>query len=223
MKNSQNHKVTFPKEKLHSIAILSCATIYVFKSRRKQLFQISLFLWFTAAFSSCSNMSQDSESRTPGTYIDDLVLDLAVAERTIRNSDNRFKGSHIVVEVFNGNLLIVGQVSSFELKQKATSELRKLKNVRETEVHNYLQIAPPTTLLARTNDAVITTKVKAKLLTSSFSAKNDNSRRKIKVLTEDGIVYLMGIIRQEDSESVTSAVKSVYGVRKIVKLFNELN
>ena len=78
-------------------------------------------------------------------------------------------------------------------------------------------------MLARTNDAYITTKVKTKLIASGFSKKNEAYKRKIKVLTEDGTVYLMGIINQSDSENITALVKSVYGVRKIVNLFRELN
>ena len=119
--------------------------------------------------------------------------------------------------------MIVGQVPSIELKRKATTELKKLKNISDEKIHNYLQIAPPTTLLARANDTFITTKVKAKLFASGLSPKNASSKPKVKVLTEDGIVYLMGLIEKKDSENVTSTVKSVYGVRRIVKLFNQLN
>ena len=150
-------------------------------------------------------------------------MDIAVVERTIRKSDKRFKGSHIVVEVFDGNILLVGQVPSDDLKEKATIETRKLKKAKSGIVYNYLQVAPPTTLLARTNDAYITTKVKAKLIASGLSAKTDTSKRKIKVLTEDGTVYLMGVINESNSDGITSLVKSVYGVRQIVNLFKELN
>ena len=168
-------------------------------------------------------MNESSGGRTPGTYIDDFVLDIGVVERTIRKSDDRFKGSHIVVEVFDGDILLVGQVSSENLKAKATSETRKLKKVKDGEIYNYLQVAPPTTILARTNDAYITTKVKAKLIASGLSKKNDAYKRKVKVLTEDGTVYLMGIINESDSENITALVKSVYGVRQIVNLFKQLN
>ena len=187
------------------------------------LMGISALLIIVTFLTSCTNMAQVSKNRTPGTYIDDLVLDLGVAERTIRKSDEKFKGSHIVVEVFNGNILVVGQVPSAELKQKAARELKKLKNMGNTKIHNYLQIAPPTTMLARANDTFITTKVKTRLFASGLSSRNNSSKYKIKVLTEDGTVYLMGLIDQRDSESITSTVKSVYGVRKIIKLFNELN
>ena len=126
-------------------------------------------------------------------------------------------------KVFDGNILLVGQVPSDDLKEKATIETRKLKKAKNGIVYNYLQVAPPTTLLARTNDAYITTKVKAKLIASGLSAKTDTSNRKIKVLTEDGTVYLMGVINESNSDGITSLVKSVYGVRQIVNLFKELN
>ena len=91
------------------------------------------------------------------------------------------------------------------------------------EVHNYLQVAPPTTMLARANDAYITAKVKAKLAASGLSVKKRGTGGKIKVLTEDGIVYLMGITSKDQSDNVTTIVSSIYGIREIVKIFNELN
>ncbi len=189
----------------------------------KKATKIFCILTILGTLSCCSSMNEASGSRTPGTYIDDFVLDIAVVERTIRKSDKRFKGSHIAVEVFDGDILLVGQVPSENLKEKATIETRKLKHANHSKVYNYLQVAPPTTLLARTNDAYITTKIKAKLIASGLTAKNDTPNRKIKVLTEDGTVYLMGVINESNSDSITSLVKSVYGVRQIVNLFKELN
>ena len=206
-----------------SFAFMAQFKFHVIRNFLRRIAGVSIVLIITTGLTSCSNMSQVSKNRTPGTYIDDWVLDLAVAERTIRKSDEKFKGSHIVIEVFNGNVLIVGQVPSIELKRKATTELKKLKNISDEKIHNYLQIAPHTTLLARANDTFITTKVKAKLFAAGLSPKNASSKPKVKVLTEDGIVYLMGLIEKKDSENVTSTVKSVYGVRRIVKLFNQLN
>ena len=189
----------------------------------KKATKIFCILTILGTLTCCSSMNEASGSRTPGTYIDDFVLDIAVVERTIRKSDKRFKGSHIAVEVFDGDILLVGQVPSENLKEKATIETRKLKHANHSKVYNYLQVAPPTTLLARTNDAYITTKIKAKLIASGLTAKNDTPNRKIKVLTEDGTVYLMGVINESNSDSITSLVKSVYGVRQIVNLFKELN
>ena len=189
----------------------------------KKATKIFCILTILGTLTCCSSMNEASGSRTPGTYIDDFVLDIAVVERTIRKSDKRFKGSHIAVEVFDGDILLVGQVPSENLKEKATIETRKLKHANHSKVYNYLQVAPPTTLLARTNDAYITTKIKAKLIASGLSPKTDTSNRKLKVLTEDGTVYLMGVINDSDTDSTTSLVKSVYGVRQIVNLYKELN
>ena len=203
---------------LHDFQIKK-GTQTAFKKAVKVFFTLPIF----GLLICCSAMNEASGSRTPGTYIDDFVLDIAVVERTIRKSDARFKGSHIVVEVFDGNILLVGQVPSESLKEKATRETQKLKKAKNGKVYNYLQVAPPTTLLARTNDAYITTKIKAKLIASGLSPKTDTSNRKLKVLTEDGTVYLMGVINDSDTDSTTSLVKSVYGVRQIVNLYKELN
>ena len=106
----------------------------------KKATKIFCILTILGTLTCCSSMNEASGSRTPGTYIDDFVLDIAVVERTIRKSDERFKGSHIVVEVFDGNILLVGQVPSDNLKEKATIETRKLKKAKNGVVYNYLQV-----------------------------------------------------------------------------------
>jgi osmotically-inducible protein OsmY len=81
-------------------------------------------------------------------------------------------------------------------------------------VHNELQVMQPTSLLARSNDSLLTTKIKAQMVAD---ATVPGSR--IKVITENGIVYLLGLVSRQEANRATSLVQSTSGVQKIVKLF----
>ena len=164
--------------------------------------------------SSCAYFSNDPSLRTPGTIIDDTGIE-SLVKREIRRSSPDYKGSHIVVVAFNGVVVIAGQVASEALREQAGRIARGVKRVRK--VHNELTVDGPTSVLARTNDAWITTKVKSRLI-----ANREAVGRKIKVQTENGVVYLLGLITREQAEDATAVAQNVFGVRKIVKVFEYL-
>ncbi len=101
-----------------------------------------------------------------------------------------------------------------KLKQQAEEIARGVKKVRT--VHNQLQVGGPISMVARANDSWITTKIKTKMLASKVPG------RKVKVVTEDGVVYLMGMLPREQADAAVDAARSVYGVQKIVKIFEYL-
>lgn len=154
----------------------------------------------------CSN-------RSIGRSIDDQFIEPNVAEK-IREAhpDLGSNSSHIVVTTYNGVTLLAGQTPRNDLKQLAEKAARSVHGV--TKVHNELQILPPTSLLARSNDSLLTTKIKTKML-----ADTSVSSSKIKVVTENGIVYLMGLITRQEANSAVNLVQGVSGVQRIVKLF----
>ena len=82
------------------------------------------------------------------------------------------------------------------------------------KVHNELQIGLPVSALVRSNDALLTTRIKTQML-----ADNTIPGSKIKVITENGVVYLMGLITRQEGIRATNLTQSVSGVQKIVKLF----
>ena len=85
-------------------------------------------------------------------------------------------------------------------------------------VHNELEIAGPTTMMARTNDAWLTTKVKTVLITNP-----ETDAGRVKVVTENGVVYLMGLLSRTESEAAVEKTRQVFGVQKIVKIFEYIN
>ena len=159
----------------------------------------------------CAVFSDDPRVRTPGSMIDDQVIETMV-KRQIWNSDPGFDSSHLVAVSYNGVLLLAGQVESVELRSQAEEIARSLDKVRK--VHNELQVGGPISMVARANDSWLTTKVKTKML-----ADAEVAARKIKVVTENGTVYLMGMLPREEADAAVEAARSVYGVQKIVKVF----
>ncbi len=175
------------------------------------LLKTSLFLMFVTGLSACSIYSQDPSVRTPGVIIDDNAIE-GVVERQIRASDAGYKGSHIVVTTYNGLVLLSGQVATEALRTKANEVAQDLKRVRK--VHNELTVGGPTSTMARANDGWITTKVKTRLI-----ANKNAVGRKIKVQTENGVVYLLGLVTREQADTAVAVAGNVYGVQKIVKVF----
>jgi osmotically-inducible protein OsmY len=166
---------------------------------------------FIGAMAGCAALSDDPRVRTPGVMIDDQVVETTV-KRAIWNSDPRFNASHLVAVSYNGLLLLAGQVESEELRAKAEAIAKEHDKVRK--VHNELEIGGPTSMVARANDSWLTTKVKSRML-----ADAEVAARKVKVVTENGTVYLMGLLPREEADLAVEVARSVYGVQKIVKVF----
>lgn len=165
--------------------------------------------------SACSIFSDDPSHRTPGVIIDDNVLEGLVGQE-IRKSDRGYKGSHIIVVSFNGLVLLAGQVPSEALREKASEVAGRLKRVRK--VHNELNIGGPISMIARTNDSWLTSKVKTRLLASGAV-----DGTKMKVQTENSVVYLMGLTTRAKADAAIEVASQIYGIQKIVKVFEYLD
>jgi len=113
-------------------------------------------------------------------------------------------------------VLITGQVASAEIKNQAEQVADSIEQVRR--VHNELEIGGPISYIARTNDSWITTKVKSRLLADKHSHANQ-----IKVVTENSVVYLLGTIPRDQAAQAVEVTKTVYGVQKIVKVFEYMD
>lgn len=85
-------------------------------------------------------------------------------------------------------------------------------------MYNELQVQQPASLLARSNDSLLTSKIKTQML-----ADSNVPSTKIKVITENGIVYLLGVVNRSEANAATAVVQSVSGVQKVVRLFEYTN
>lgn len=151
------------------------------------------------------------DRRTTGAVIDDQGIEFKAAYALFQDK-SIYDQSHINVTSYNGVVLLTGETLTAELKQKVTNEIKRLPKVRR--VHNELLIAAPSALPSRSSDAWITSKIKAKL-TSDMAIDPFF----IKVVTEHGVVYLMGIVSRAEAERVVQIVSSSAGVQRVVKIF----
>ena len=158
----------------------------------------------------CSN-------RSIGNKIDDQFLEPNVANAISRSHpDLTGPTSHIVVTAYNGVILLAGQTPRADLKEKAAQVANGVQGVKK--LHNELQVLQPTSALARSNDALITSKIKTLMLADSKVPS-----AKVKVVTENGIVYLMGLVTRAEGAAATNVASGASGVQKIVTLYQYTN
>lgn len=163
-----------------------------------------------------SPIEDDRGTRTIGSKIDDSLIETKVSVNIAKANADLDKGSHIVVSSYNGVVLLAGQTPRADLKSLAEQTAGQVQRVKK--VHNELQVMQPSSILARNNDAWLTTKIKTQML----GDVNVPSTR-IKVITENGIVYLLGLVTQGEANAATNVVQGVSGVQKIVKLFEYID
>lgn len=161
-------------------------------------------------------IQDDRGTRTFGSKIDDSLIETKVAVNVAKANPDLDEGSHIIVTSFNGIVLLAGQTPRAELKSLAEQAAGSVQRVKK--VNNELQVMPPSSILARNNDAWLTTKIKTQMLTD-----NTIPGSRIKVVTENGIVYLLGLVTQQEATRATNLVQGVSGVQKIVKLFEYID
>jgi osmotically-inducible protein OsmY len=168
------------------------------------------------ATASGANIAHDR--RTMGTYIDDEGIELK-AGAAIRKDKELSSQIHINIISFNGVVLLVGQAPTEALRQQAGSITQGIEKVRL--VHNEMTVAAPNSMMTRSSDSVITTKVKGSLFGVRGYEDFDPSR--VKVVTENGTVYLMGLLYHAEADAVATKASQVGGVQKVVKLFEYMD
>ena len=156
-------------------------------------------------------IDEDPGERTFGQQMTDESIETK-AKVNITAADEGFDDAHLSVVSFNGFVLLVGQVPSEELKSLATDVVRVIEDVRR--IYNELEVDEATSAGARTNDTWITTQVKSKLLAGS-----DTPGRRVKVVTENSVVYLMGLLTEAEAERVALEAAEVGSVKRVVQLF----
>ena len=151
------------------------------------------------------------DRRTSGAVIDDQGIEFKAASAIYDNKEI-YDQSHINVTSYNGTVLISGETLTEDYKQQITAIIKAIPKV--TRVHNELMIAAPSSLPSRSSDSWITSKIKTKLTTD----KNIDPFY-IKVVTEHGVVYLMGIVSHAEADAAVAVVTKADGVQRVVKIF----
>lgn len=138
------------------------------------------------------------------------------AGRLIATSPDLKHGTHIAITTFDHILLLVGQTATEEQRATAYQLVSSVKNV--SRVYNEITIEKPTSSWQRSRDAWITTKIKTEMLT-----KPGLHSTQIKVVTENGVVYLMGVLSPHQTELATNIARRNDGVNEVVKVFENPN
>ena len=153
------------------------------------------------------------DRRTVGTLTEDEGIELKAASRI----GERFKdGVHVNVTSYNRMVLLTGEAPDAAARNEAERIAWAVENVRG--VHNEMAIAGMSSYTVRSNDAFLTSKVKARFLDSQkFNPLH------VKVVTENSIVYLMGLVKKQEANDATEIARTTSGVQKVVRLFEFLD
>ena len=152
-----------------------------------------------------------ADKRTTGTVIEDQMIELKASEAIFSDKELR-ESTHVNVTSFNTVVLVTGEAPTEELRDRIIEIVRNIEKV--TSVHNEITIAAPSSFMSRSSDSVITSKVKAKLVADKTASALDT-----KVVTEKGVVYLMGLLPREKADAATEIARTTGGVQKVVRLF----
>ena len=127
-------------------------------------------------------------------------------------SDRRFNHSHITVTSYNQIVLLTGQTSMATLRVVAERVARYTPQVRR--VYNEITVDPALTITQRSNDVLISAKVRSTML-----SKKGLGSGSIHIVTDNGVVYLMGAVTRQQADLAVNSARQVNGVRKVVKVF----
>ncbi len=148
------------------------------------------------------------DRRTSGTQVEDQAIELKAAARV---RDLATLG-HVNITSYNRMLLVTGEVPTEDDKRRVEEALQRVEQVRT--VLNELEVAGNSSLTSRSNDSLLSTKVKA-----TFVDTKDLQAPAIKVVTERGVVYLMGTVTEREATRSADVAASVPGVKKVVRAF----
>ncbi|HEX5091090.1 MAG TPA: BON domain-containing protein [Burkholderiales bacterium] len=149
------------------------------------------------------------DRRTSATQLEDRGIQLRASNRI----DDRYgERAHVDVTAFNRWVLLTGEVPDEATRQQAQALAQGVPNVRG--VSNELQLAGQSSTTSRSNDALITSAVKTRLVDA-----NKVNPFYVKVTTEAAVVYLMGIVTEQEAADAVEIARTTGGVRKVVKMF----
>ena len=148
------------------------------------------------------------DRRTTPVMTDDEAIELRASNRI----NEKFPGAHVNSTSYNKLVLLSGEVPNEAAKAEVERVVRGIDGVRGT--YNELTVGPPSPLSARANDSYITSKVKARFL----DGRRFNPIH-VKVTTERGTVYLMGLVKRQEADDATELARTTTGVNRVVRLF----
>lgn len=154
-----------------------------------------------------------ADRRTSGIYIEDQNIEIKAAKNINEQLGDKI---HVNVTSYNRNVLLTGEAIDDATKAKAEAISKETANVKS--VVNELAVSGASSLSARSSDTYITSKVKTNMLTENRFPPNY-----VKVVTENSVVYLMGLVKHQEADAATEIARSTGGVTKVVKVFEYID
>ena len=149
-----------------------------------------------------------SDRRTTGMYVEDENIEWKV----IGLLHDKYKSAHVNATSYNRKVLLTGEVPTEDAKKELEAQVKSIASV--VEVANEVQVAGNSSLAARGNDSLLTTNVKTRMVNNGkFSPTH------VKVVTEAGTVYLMGLVSAAEGDAAAEIARTTSGVRGVVKVF----
>ena len=153
------------------------------------------------------------DRRTSGMFIEDEGIELKSARRIHQQYGDRV---HINVTSYNRIVLLSGESPTETIKTDIARLIMGVDNVRK--IFNEIAVAENTSLISRSNDALLTSKVKTR-----FLAERKFQINHIKIVTENSVVYLLGVVTHQEGDNAAQIASSTSGVKKVVKVFEYFN
>ncbi|MCK9388818.1 MAG: BON domain-containing protein [Sulfuritalea sp.] len=149
------------------------------------------------------------DRRNPETFVSDEAMEIRAANRINEKYGDKV---HVNVTTYNRMILLTGEVPTAAIKADAEKIASGVPNVKS--ISNELAIAGPAGFGGRGNDSYITSKVKARFVDADKFAANH-----VKVVTEAGVVFLLGLVTQAEANAAVEIARTTGGVQKVVRVF----
>ena len=147
------------------------------------------------------------DRRTAGIMVEDESIENKILQRVGQRPN-----VHLNATSFNRIVLLTGEAPSAEVRADIERIARAVENVRN--VQNEVAIAQPTTLTLRSNDSLLTSSIKAR-----FVDANKFHANHVKVVTENSVVYLMGMVKRQEAQDAAEVARTTGGVHRVVRVF----
>jgi len=158
------------------------------------------------------------DRRSSAVIINDEHIEISTFIKLNMEEDIR-KNCHFNITSYNGTVLVIGEAPTEALRNKIIAIVKVLPDVKV--VHNEMSIAQPSSLLSRTEDTLITTYVKSALSDVKNLPGFDATR--VKVITENQHVYLLGIVHKKEGLVATDIARKTNNVKQVIKIFEYIN
>jgi osmotically-inducible protein OsmY len=166
--------------------------------------------------------------RSPGTVVDDEAIEMKARLALIENRELNNQ-VHVEISSYDGVVLLTGEAPTAEQRTEVENIVRKVPELQNlaardqsgSRIHNEMIVAAPSPFMTRASDSLITAKVKVEILRITDIEGFNGGR--VKVVTDNGTVYLMGLLTRKEADAVTEKARQVGGVQKVVKLFEYID